>query len=569
MTSAQIVDMFAPRQETVSAVMKWLHDCGINTTGIQTSASKGWLCFNLTVAEAEQLLKTKYYVYEHGNGQRHYATEEYSVPATIQPYIDFIVPTVQFDVKVVSNPKKSNGLKKSSLKDVESVGTGLFNVLKRVGPVASVNSAQAAELSACNTEITPICLQTLYNFANYTQQSSQQNSYGIVEYTPNFYVQSDLDSFLAQYNPSAVGTKPIINLIDDPFLNTTYTGNINLNDESNLDLQYAISLVYPTPVTLYQTGDSSGRASFNTFLDAIDSFYCTFKGGDDPPEDPSYPDPSDSAGSYKGSKDCGTYQPTYVISTSYGYNEHDLTPAYEQRQCFEYAKLGLAGVTVLFSSGDHGVANEHGLCIDPQTGEYTTNNTAGTKFVPSFPSTCPFVTSVGATQINPTSTVYDPESACEQVIYSAGGFSNVFKLPCYQQTAVESYFALHSPPYNSIQYNNSGNVRGFPDISANGANYIVVIGNVSWFLYGTSASSPVVGSIITLINDARFAVCKGPVGFLNTVLYANPDALNDITSGNNPGCGTQGFSAVSGWDPVTGLGTPNFQKLMNVFLSLP
>jgi tripeptidyl-peptidase I len=31
--------------------------------------------------------------------------------------------------------------------------------------------------------------------------------------------------------------------------------------------------------------------------------------------------------------------------------------------------------------------------------------------------------------------------------------------------------------------------------------------------------------------------------------------------GSNPGCGTNGFSAKSGWDPITGLGTPNFAKL--------
>ena len=43
------------------------------------------------------------------------------------------------------------------------------------------------------------------------------------------------------------------------------------------------------------------------------------------------------------------------------------------------------------------------------------------------------------------------------------------------------------------------------------------------------------------------------MGFINPVLYANPSALNDITKGNNPGCLTSGFSAVSGWDPVTGM----------------
>ncbi|KAH9025386.1 hypothetical protein EDB85DRAFT_1982937, partial [Lactarius pseudohatsudake] len=42
--------------------------------------------------------------------------------------------------------------------------------------------------------------------------------------------------------------------------------------------------------------------------------------------------------------------------------------------------------------------------------------------------------------------------------------------------------------------------------------------------------------------------------------------LNDITSGSNPGCGTDGFSAIPGWDPVTGLGTPDFEMLQNIFM---
>ena len=45
--------------------------------------------------------------------------------------------------------------------------------------------------------------------------------------------------------------------------------------------------------------------------------------------------------------------------------------------------------------------------------------------------------------------------------------------------------------------------------------------------------------------------------------------FNDITNGTNPGCGTVGFTAVKGWDPVTGLGTINFPKLLARFLLLP
>ena len=75
---------------------------------------------------------------------------------------------------------------------------------------------------------------------------------------------------------------------------------------------------------------------------------------------------------------------------------------------------------------------------------------------------------------------------------------------------------------------------------------------------------------MTLVNEQRIAAGKGPVGFLNPTLYANPDIFNDITEGYNLGCNAAvGFNATTGWDPVTGLGTPNFDKLVSLFLGLP
>lgn len=79
----------------------------------------------------------------------------------------------------------------------------------------------------------------------------------------------------------------------------------------------------------------------------------------------------------------------------------------------------------------------------------------GIKFNPGFPGTCPYVTTVGATQMNANSTVYEPESACEQTAYSGGGFSNVFHMPSYQKDAVLGYLLEHPPPYSARQYNNS------------------------------------------------------------------------------------------------------------------
>ena len=56
-------------------------------------------------------------------------------------------------------------------------------------------------------------------------------------------------------------------------------------------------------------------------------------------------------------------KPASVISTSYSYNEVDLSVAYAARQCAEYAKLGLQGITVIYSSGDWGVAGNGGQCL--------------------------------------------------------------------------------------------------------------------------------------------------------------------------------------------------------------
>jgi len=260
-------------------------------------------------------------------------------------------------------------------------------------------------------------------------------------------------------------------------------------------------------------------------------------------------------------------KPAYVISTSYSYNEADLTPSYMERQCAEYAKLGLMGTTFLYSSGDYGVAGYDNICLEPNG----TQVLDAPIFNPTFPSTCPYVTSVGATQVNPNATVWEPESAANQVIYSSGGFSNVFAMPSYQKTAVHNYLTKYPPPYAADIYNSSGNSRAFPDLSANGVNYLVAMQDEYWLVYGTSCSSPVMAAILSAVNDARLAVGKGPIGFINPTIYSSTfmKAFNDITSGSNPGCGTEGFYAQPGWDPVTGVGTPNFPKLLALWLLLP
>ncbi|TVY46322.1 Aorsin [Lachnellula occidentalis] len=294
-----------------------------------------------------------------------------------------------------------------------------------------------------------------------------------------------------------------------------------------------MALIAPQQVTLYQVDDTVESESFNNFLDAIDGSYCTFEGGGskDPNVDGQYPDPQ--PGGFRGYLNCGGFASTKVISISYSSNEADLTSKYAQRQCMEYIKLGLQGVSILYSSGDFGVAGNSGTCINPRTGAFN-NGSTGT-FNPSLPGTCQYITSVGATQVLNGSSVHGPESACEKVIFSGGGCSSVFTMASYQKSTM------------SERFNNSQTVRVYPDVSANGANYVVAVDGKFSLTFGTSASTPTFASLVHMINEERMAVGKGPVGFLNPTLYANSQVLNDVITGGNRGCGTPGFNSTIGW----------------------
>lgn len=63
--------------------------------------------------------------------------------------------------------------------------------------------------------------------------------------------------------------------------------------------------------------------------------------------------------------------PPFVVSVSYGQDEASVTAAYAQRQCAEYAKLGMMGTTVLYSSGDDGVAGNGGDCLDTRGSHFS------------------------------------------------------------------------------------------------------------------------------------------------------------------------------------------------------
>merc|ERR1711871_1920414 len=114
-------------------------------------------------------------------------------------------------------------------------------------------------------------------------------------------------------------------------------------------------------------------------------------------------------------------------------------------------------------------------------------------------------------------------------------------------------------------WNNTG--RGYPDVAALGGTktpYCVATGGQFEGVAGTSAACPVVAGVFARLNGLRLAAGKSVLGFLNPFIYQNPAAFNDVTSGKNTGGGfnSQGFTAIKGWDPATGVGTPNFEALV-------
>uniref|UniRef100_A0A8C3XQ99 Tripeptidyl-peptidase 1 n=1 Tax=Chelydra serpentina TaxID=8475 RepID=A0A8C3XQ99_CHESE len=245
----------------------------------------------------------------------------------------------------------------------------------------------------------------------------------------------------------------------------------------------------------------------------------------------------------------------WVHSVSYGDDEDSLSWAYMERLNVEFMKAAARGLTVLFASGDAGAG-----CRKLAGGRHT--------FRPSFPASSPYVTTVGGTAFkNPFRVTWEVTD-----YISGGGFSNVFPMPDYQAAAVRNFLrsAPKLPPRS--YYNSSG--RAYPDLAALSDNYWVVTNRIPLpWVSGTSASTPVVGGIVALINDRRLQKGLPPLGFLNPALYKLQEkGPSAVTQGCHLSCldaavEGQGFCAGPSWDPVTGWGTPNFPQLLRALLN--
>lgn len=139
-----------------------------------------------------------------------------------------------------------------------------------------------------------------------------------------------------------------------------------------------------------------------------------------------------------------------------------------------------------------------------------------------------------------------------------GGFSNYFPQPDYQSPFVSKYLSIIGDE-NSNLYNRFG--RAYPDISASSIHFDVIWNGTQLLPIedcdGTSASTPTVAAIFSLLNDALISHGKPPMGFLNPWLYKRGwKAFVDVKEGAILGCNTTGFPATEGWDVASGFGAP-------------
>jgi subtilase family serine protease len=245
-------------------------------------------------------------------------------------------------------------------------------------------------------------------------------------------------------------------------------------------------------------------------------------------------------------------------------------------------------VTVLASSGDGGSSNSSKTPVGgPNPGPVIPYPTVG------WPASDPLVTGVGGTNLctnaeNTTTRQLDnvnPPTVCkqpnkdEEVAWSGsgGGFSHVFARPSYQDNLPAGSTPIPASsrgvPDIALQASPSTGALVYVSLPPSGQSGLKCpLGSTTncstgWYdIGGTSLSSPEWAGLVALADQINHG--QG-LGLINPALYrlaASPSYdsdFYDVELGNNHRVASvPGFDATQGWDPVTGLGTPDAAQLL-------
>jgi subtilase family serine protease len=242
-----------------------------------------------------------------------------------------------------------------------------------------------------------------------------------------------------------------------------------------------------------------------------------------------------------------------IISQSWGASEITLQDAAGQQEiqqwdAFFKQATTQQGITFFSASGDNGATDYTDLQAKHLSSVATT----------SFAADDPWVTGVGGTTLHSNGSTLTERAWNSEGGASGGGFSRFVKTPSYQQNL---------PATVESQLNNR---RGVPDVSADADpdTGLAIYLSGGWTLAGgTSAAAPQWAGIMAIANQ----MAGHPLGFINPALYKLAASSStyaqdffDITSGDNTNQSAHvtGYPATKGWDPVTGLGSSNAEKLI-------
>ncbi|KAF8260176.1 subtilisin-like protein [Lactarius quietus] len=500
LSKEQVAELVAPHPDTLDLVSSWLKHHGVPSSSISTTLGGNWLAVvNVSLSQANEMLGASYQLYQHVEMNDFIVrTISYSLPEALHGHIETVMPTTFF-ASALTEGMEPRMQPSVTVKARARTGSG--------EPVATPSLGS-------DKYVEPAFLRWLYKTSGYVPAAADRNMVGVGGYKKQYPSERDLAAFMKEYRSDGEDARYTV----EPVNGGIYEPN-EPSEEANLNIQYSEAIAYPTRHIFYSTGGS--ELTFDPYLQWL-----------------------------KYAIDQKTVPQT--ITTSFGGYEFMVPQDQAVRICQLFAQLGARGVSILFASGNAGVGEGSCKFRDSSGDIYVS-------FLPMFPSSCPYVTSVGGTTGGKAN--QNPEVAAS---ISGGGFSNYFPRPPYQKKVVPAFLNHLGNTYAGY-YDPDG--RAYPDVSAQALFLMVIVGGQYGYVNGTSGAAPTVAAIISLLNDYLISKGKDPLGFLNPWLYdidPNDRAFNDITSGSNPGCGTPGFPAIAGWDPVTGIGTPNFDILEEI-----
>ncbi|MGC8848420.1 MAG: NosD domain-containing protein [Conexivisphaera sp.] len=387
-------------------------------------------------------------------------------------------------------------------------------------------------------------LQTPSNFMYYTPSEVEQmynttsllgsgvNGSGItiaiVDAYGDPYIQQELDAFSAEFGIPT--TQVHIITVGSPidFSEGIVTG---WNVEIALDVEWAHAMAPGARINLYIASDASSTAMFEAVEAAVE-----------------------------GTNGTTPVSPSNIISLSWGIPENDIGSSAASSSIFGlnypwlnqvFQQAAARNITVLAAAGDWGAYDQAWGQTSPYGGAV-------------YPSTDPFVTGVGGTTlymrtnsgylgfpfINASGS-YGTETAWSWNDFyywgTGGGFSTLFARPPWQ----------HGEGVPSVGTRGAPDVAWDADVQTGVLVYVQGYGNL--IVGGTSVGAPSWAGSMALIDQRA----GHPLGFINPYLYEimsnqteYSKAFHDITVGdNNP------YQANPGWDPLTGVGSPNVGEL--------